>query len=147
MRVLYFSPRVCWPLISGAHLRDFYLARQLVRRATLTYIGLDSGQSRTPGSARLERPEMLSGAEILTIPRDPSYRPANLVCGLIGPIPLNVLNFTSVAVMAELERILHERSFDAIQIESVHLIAYARCIRQLYPRVRLICDWHTVSYT
>jgi polysaccharide biosynthesis protein PslH len=145
MRVLYFSPRVCWPMISGAHLRDFYLARQLAGRAILTYIGLDSGKSRTPASALRESPELLSGAEILTIPRDPSYRPANLVRGLIGPIPLNVLNFTSAAVMAELERILQDRSFDAIQIESVHLIAYARRIRQLCPRARLICDWHNIE--
>ncbi len=40
MRVLYFSPRICWPIISGAHLRDFYFARQLARNAQLTYIGL-----------------------------------------------------------------------------------------------------------
>jgi len=145
MRVLYFSPRVCWPIISGAHLRDFYLARQLAGRATLTYVGLDSGKPQTPESTRLELQELLSGTEILTIPRDPSYRPANLIRGLIGPTPLNVLNFTSTAVMAELERILHDRSFDAIQIESVHLIAYARRIRQLYPRVRLICDWHNIE--
>lgn len=145
MRVLYFSPRVCWPIISGAHLRDFYLARQLARRATLTYVGLDSGKSHTSESTRLELQELLSGAEILTIPRDPSYRPANLVRGLIGPIPLNVLNFTSAAVIAELERILHDQPFDAIQIESVHLIAYAKRIRQLCPRVRLICDWHNIE--
>ena len=35
MRCLYFSPRICWPLISGAHLRDFYFARQLARNAQL----------------------------------------------------------------------------------------------------------------
>ena len=145
MRVLYFSPRVCWPIISGAHLRDFHLARQLAGRTTLTYLGLDNEKSRTPENIRLEFQKLLWGAEILTIPRDPSYRPVNLVRGLIGPIPLNVLNFTSAAVMAELERILQDRSFDAIQIESVHLIAYARRIRQLCPGVRLICDWHNVE--
>jgi sugar transferase (PEP-CTERM/EpsH1 system associated) len=145
MRVLYFAPRVCWPIISGAHLRDFNLARQLAREAAVTYVGLDSGKPPTPETTRLEFQRLLSGAEILIISRDPSYRPANIVRGLIGPIPLNVLNFTSAAVMAELERILHERSFDAIQIESVHLIAYAKRIRQLFPRVRLICDWHNIE--
>ena len=144
MRVLYFAPRVCWPIISGAHLRDFHLARQLAREAAVTYVGLDSGNPPTPETTRLEF-QKLSGAEVLIIPRDPSYRPANIVRGLLGPIPLNVLNFTSAAVMTELERILHERSFDAIQIESVHLIAYAKRIRQLFPRVRLICDWHNIE--
>ena len=89
--------------------------------------------------------EPLGNAEILRIRRDPGYRPANLVRGLIGPIPLNVLNFTSAAVMAELERILHHQTFDAIQIEGVHLIAYAKRIRQLAPHARLICDWHNVE--
>jgi polysaccharide biosynthesis protein PslH len=145
MRVLYLSPRVCWPVISGAHLRDFYLARQLARSATLTYVGLDGGKSPTSGTATLEPPEPLSGAEALSIPRDASYRPANIVRGLIGPTPLNVLNFTSATVMTELERILRDRSFDAIQVESVHLIAYARRIRELYPRVRVICDWHNIE--
>ena len=50
MRVLYVSPRICWPLISGAHLRDFYLARQLSRKATLTYIGLDAGAETPRGT-------------------------------------------------------------------------------------------------
>ncbi len=145
MRVLYFSPRVCWPIISGAHLRDFHLARQLARRTTLTYVGLDSGTPPTPENTRLELQKLLSGAEVLFVPRDPSYKAANIVRGLIGPTPLNVLNFTSAAVMAEVERILNDRSFDAIQIESVHLIAYAKRIRQLCPRVRLICDWHNIE--
>ena len=145
MRVLYFAPRVCWPIISGAHLRDFYLPRQLARKAEVTYLGLDSGIPHTAESTRLELQALLSGSEVLTIPRDPSYRPANIIRGLIGPTPLNVLNFTSAAVMAELECILRVGSFDAVQIESVHLIAYAKRIRQLNPRVRLICDWHNIE--
>jgi hypothetical protein len=32
MRVLYFSPRVCWPLISSAHFREFCLALNLALR-------------------------------------------------------------------------------------------------------------------
>ncbi len=40
MRVLYFSPRICWPTISGAHLRDYYFSRTLARNTDLTYVGL-----------------------------------------------------------------------------------------------------------
>ncbi|MFZ0793707.1 MAG: hypothetical protein WAM65_08055, partial [Candidatus Korobacteraceae bacterium] len=63
MRVLYFSPRICWPVISGAHLRDFYFARQLARNAQLTYIGLvnDDGEAQ----ASLLRQQLENGAQVL----------------------------------------------------------------------------------
>ena len=145
MRVLYFSPRICWPLISGAHLRDYYFARQLARNAQLTYVGLVNTDGQAEAGALRERLEPQNGTEVLAIRRDAGYRPVNLVRGLLGPTPLNVLNYTSATVMAELERILQERSFDAIQIESMHLISYARRIRQIAPRTRVICDWHNIE--
>ncbi len=145
MRVLYFSPRICWPLISGAHLRDYYFARQLARNAQLTYVGLVNTGGQAEATALRERLEPQNGTEVLAIRRDAGYRPVNLVRGLLGPTPLNVLNYTSATVMAELERILQERSFDAIQIESMHLISYARRIRQIAPRTRVICDWHNIE--
>ena len=58
-----------------------------------------------------ERLEPQNGTEVMAIRRDASYRPVKLVRGLAGPIPLNVLNYTSPRVMAEVERILQERSF------------------------------------
>ena len=48
-------------------------------------------------------------------------------------------------MLAEVDRILREQSFDTIQIESMHLIAYARRIRQLVPQSRLILDWHNIE--
>ncbi len=68
MRVLYLSPRVRWPLISGAHLRDFYLARQLSRKATLTYVGLDSGAETPLGTVPQDCSHPLGNAEILENP-------------------------------------------------------------------------------
>jgi glycosyltransferase involved in cell wall biosynthesis len=143
MRVLYFSPRICWPTISGAHLRDFYFARHLAQNAQLTYIGLVSEDAR--GAAELLRDKLGNGAEVIALRRDQSYRPGNIIRGLIGPTPLNVLNFTSPAVMAEIERLFQQRSFDVAQIESMHLIAYARRIREIAPRTRLILDWHNIE--
>ena len=145
MRVLYFSPRICWPPISGAHLRDFYFARQLARNASLTYVGLVSDDARAQAGQLRERLGPENAAEVIALRRDKGYKPANIVRGIIGPTPLNVLNYTSAAVLAELDRILQRQSFDVVQIESMHLIAYARRIRQIAPRTRLICDWHNVE--
>ena len=144
MRVLYFSPRICWPVISGAHLRDFYFARQLARNAQLTYIGLvndDSGEAQ----AALLRQQLGNDAQVHALRREAGYRKANIARGLIGPTPLNVLNFTSARVLAEVDRLLREQSFDTIQIESMHLIAYARRARQIAPQARVILDWHNIE--
>ena len=143
MRVLYFSPRIAWPVISGAHLRDFYFAQYLAQKAQLTYIGLVADDAEK--QADLLRQQLGHDAQVIALRRDATYRRTNILRGLIGPTPLNVLNYTSPRVLAEVDRIVREQSFDTIQIESMHLIAYARRIRQLAPQSRLILDWHNIE--
>ncbi|MGA2904470.1 MAG: glycosyltransferase [Candidatus Korobacteraceae bacterium] len=145
MRVLYFSPRICWPIISGAHLRDFYFARQLAQKAELTYIGLVSEDAQGQVELLRQQLESTNGSQVIGLRREAGYRPANLIRGLLGPTPLNVLNFTSARVIAEVDRLLRQQTFDTIQIESMHLIAYARRIRQVAPQTRLILDWHNIE--
>lgn len=139
MRVLYFSPRDCWPITTGARLRDFHLARQLASKASLTYIGF------TTDATKRERLEPLCNSEVILVQREGGYAPLNLLRGAAGPTPISVLNYTSRAMMTELERLLGEQSFDAIQVEGVHLYAYVNRIRELAPRARLICDWHNIE--
>lgn len=145
MRVLYFSPRICWPTISGAHLRDFYFARTLARNAQLTYVGLVNEDAQAQAEQLRQRLEPPNGTKVYALRRDAGYRLINILRGLIGPTPLNVLNYTSQKVIAALDPILSEQSFDVIQIESMHLIAYAQHIRKVAPRTRLILDWHNIE--
>lgn len=139
MRVLYFSPRDCWPVNTGARLRDFHLARQLATKATLTYIGFVNGPTQH------QRLEPLNNSEVVLVGREPGYAPLNLVRGLLGPTPISVLNYTSTAMMGELERLLRNQTFDAIQIEGVHLFAYVQRLRELAPKARIISDWHNIE--
>jgi len=143
MRVLYFSPRIAWPIISGAHLRDFYFAQYLAQKAQLTYVGLVAEDAEK--QADLLRQQLGNDAKVVALRRDATYRRTNIFRGLIGPTPLNVLNYSSPRVLAAVDRIMEEPSFDTIQIESMHLIAYARRIRQLAPQSRLILDWHNIE--
>jgi polysaccharide biosynthesis protein PslH len=145
MRVLYFSPRICWPTISGAHLRDYYFARTLARKAQLTYVGLVNEESTAQAEQLRQRLEPENGTKVYALQRDAGYRPVNILRGLIGPTPLNVLNYTSQKVIAALEPILAEQNFDVIQIESMHLIAYAQHIRLVAPRTRFILDWNNID--
>jgi sugar transferase (PEP-CTERM/EpsH1 system associated) len=145
MRVLYFSPRDCWPVTTGARVRDFHLARQLAAKGKLTYIGFTSGEGRPAGNVWRERLEPLGNSEVILVRRDAAYSKVNLVRGLLGPTPISVLNYSSPVMLAELERLLTAETFDAIQIEGVHLFAYVKRIRELAPHARLISDWHNIE--
>ena len=145
MRVLYLSPRVCWPLRSGAHLRDFHLARQIASRASLTFFGLDTELVGTGKDFEREHLAELHGSEIVRVRRDAGYGAVNLLHGLVGPTPISILNFTNATAMTVVEQLVGEQSFDAIQVESVHLIAYAQRIREIAPTVPILCDWHNIE--
>jgi sugar transferase (PEP-CTERM/EpsH1 system associated) len=139
MRVLYFSPRDCWPVTTGARLRDFHLARQLTVTSTLVYAGL------TVSLERRERLGSLANSEVILVARGNGYVPLNLARGLIGPNPITVLNYVSPRMMTELEQLLRSQTFDAIQVEGVHLFSYVRRIRELAPRAFLLSDWHNIE--
>ena len=145
MRVLYFSPRDCWPVTTGARVRDFHLARQLAAQGKLTYLGFTSVDERSSGNVWRERLESLGNSDVVLVRRDSAYSPLNILRGWLGPTPISVLNYSSPTMMAELERLLREQTFDAIQIEGVHLFAYVKRIRELAPRARLISDWHNIE--
>jgi sugar transferase (PEP-CTERM/EpsH1 system associated) len=141
MRILYFSPRRCWPRDTGAKLRDYYLASQLAARCAVTYLGL-----RDPSEASSEPSPTESGfAAYHTAARESSYTISKLVRGLIGPTPLSVLNYSSAHVSCILSEILQAGSFDAVQIEGVHLSAYLPVIRSAASRPVILSDWHNIE--
>ena len=145
MRVLYLSPRVCWPLVSGSHLRDFHLTRQIARHASLTYVGLDT-QGFTPGEdVRRGRSAELHDSEVVRVRRQAGYNLVNLLRGFAGPTPVSILSFTTNTVMTALEQLLREQTFDAVQVENVHLVAYAQRIREIAPTIPMLCDWHNIE--
>src|ERR1043165_7840989 len=98
MRILYFSPRPCWPRDTGAKLRDYYLASQLAARCQVTYLGL-----RDPSEPSCEPPPAESGfAAYHSVPRESAYTVPKLVRGFIGATPITVLNYSSASVAGRL---------------------------------------------
>ena len=141
MRILYFSPRQSWPRDTGAKLRDYYLASQLAARCEVTYLGL-----RDPSEASSEPPQAEAGfAAYHNAARESTYTVSKLVRGFIGPTPLSVLNYSSAEVSRLLAEILQAGSFDAGQIEGVHLSAYLAVIRAASSRPVILADWHNVE--
>jgi len=141
MRILYFSPRQCWPRDTGAKLRDYYLASQLASRCPVTYLGL-----RDPAEASSEPPPVESGfAAYHGVARESTYTVSKLVRGLIGPTPLTVLNYSSARVSRMLAEILQAGAFDAVQMEGVHLSAYLPVIRAAASCPVILADWHNIE--
>ncbi|SRR5579883_2664304 len=142
MRVLYFSPRDCWPLTSGARLRDYYLARGISQCAHLTYLGFGTNSGDKIWRGRVGLNQELN---CILVPPPPRYSPMDLVKGMIGPLPVTVRNFSSPAMRAELDRILQAESFDFVQIEGVHLSTYLSVIAAAPGPPRVIADWHNIE--
>ncbi|TMK80581.1 MAG: glycosyltransferase [Actinobacteria bacterium] len=145
MRILYFSPRKCWPVNAGARLRDYQLARQLARRASVSYFGLfDPAETAPePENDGLIPPEAIFERS-LVLPKAPAYGVWNLVRGLAGPTPVTVLNYTSRSASAALADLGREMTFDAVQMEGVHLARYIPVLRAFPGRPPVLCDWHDI---
>jgi sugar transferase (PEP-CTERM/EpsH1 system associated) len=138
MRVLQFAPRVCWPLDTGAKLRNYHLARVLAERANVSLLAFTDHQ---PPSDNLEK----FYDRVIAVERDSAYTLAKLVRGALGQTPLPVLNYTTHSMKQALQRLLSDQDFDIIQIESIHLMSYLEIIRKSRKRPVVVCDWHNVE--
>lgn len=145
MRILYLSPRNFWPLNTGAHLRDYYLARETARYANVSFFGIRNPDEPDNTSANIDHGSEVGLERIVLVDKGRSYTIWKLLRGLIGPTPVNLLNYYDPRVARELNRILEEQTFDVVQIEQVHLIVYLSTIRACRSRPLLVCDWHNIE--
>ncbi|MGA7414821.1 MAG: glycosyltransferase family 4 protein [Bryobacteraceae bacterium] len=141
MRILYFSSRECWPLNTGARLRDFHLASQLARRGEVVYLGLRNPKDPPP----VDPPVDAGFAGFQLVEKNASFSLPNLVRGFAGPVPVTLLNNQSSPARAALVQLLRNRKFDSAQIEGVHLLPYVDVIRQESPGTAIIADWHNIE--
>jgi len=143
-RVLLFSPRVCWPPLTGGHLRDYYLARELARRVPVIYLGIGTG-TPSPVDSCFPQQAGLSFERSLCLPEEKRYTLWNIIRGLAGKTPISILNYTSKRISSELKLLLADSNIDIVQIEGIHLANYIPTIRACAPRARIVCDWHNIE--
>lgn len=141
MRILFLSPRQCWPPLSGAKLRDFYLARALGQQADLTYVHFVD-----PGMPPLTRGELPFCRDVISVPKPRAYTPLQMARGLAGRWPLPVLNYTSDEMTAALVRLARGARYDLLHLDSIHM---AGCLRALAAALgsapRAVYDWHNIE--
>ncbi len=138
MRILYFAPRECQPPNTGAKLRNYHLARQLSRKAEVTYLGFQD-----EGSPSVQ--EMPDCKRVVAVEHKGGYSFAKIVRGLIGPTPLPMLNYTTREMTEELRQLIAENDFDVVQVEGIHLLSYLSIIRAASSRAVVVCDWHNIE--
>jgi sugar transferase (PEP-CTERM/EpsH1 system associated) len=138
MRVLQFAPRVCWPLDTGAKLRNYHLARVLAQRSHVSLLAFSDQEQSSPNLTELYE-------QVIMVARDSAYTFPKLVRGALGKTPLPVLNYTTESMKRALSRVLSENYFDIIQIESIHLMAYLAIIRAAAQKPIVVCDWHNLE--
>jgi sugar transferase (PEP-CTERM/EpsH1 system associated) len=136
MRVLFLSPRQCWPTTTGAKLREYHLARQVAGEAELTILAF-SDEPMTEGLGFCR--------EVLAVPPPERYTAWKLMRGIAGQDPVPVLNYTTDAMREALARLLARTAFDIVQIEGTPMAGYAGMIASDSDAPRVVYDWHNIE--
>src|SRR6266699_2085956 len=136
MRVLFLSPRQCWPATTGAKLREFHLARQLKAKAELTVLAFSQ-------ESMADAPPFCH--DLVTVSPPERYTPWKLIRGAVGRTPVSVLNYTTEAMRRALADLLRRREFDIVQIEGTPMAGYVDVIRASPYAPAVVYNWHNIE--
>ncbi len=140
MRILFFCPQQIWPVNSGSRLRNAHLATALARHFSVTLLRIL--QPHDPDEIPAEAPLF---EDFLAVRKGRSYTPSAILKGMLGPVPVTVLNYKSKDVAGCLRSILNGKSFDAVQMETGNLFSYLEIIRSAPSRPVVLLDWHNID--
>jgi glycosyltransferase involved in cell wall biosynthesis len=140
MRLLYFAAHQMWPLTSGNRLRDYYLAKELAKWASVTFV-----EMCRPGEEPSSPPNNCGFDEIISLRKGVGYTPGKIVRGLSGPTPLTALNYFQTQSASQLANLLVRQPVDTVQIEGVHLSSYLPVIQAAPNRPAILVDWQNIE--
>jgi len=136
LRILFISPRQCWPASNGARLREFHFLRALGARWDVSYLYFED-----PAGPRLTLSDLPFCREITGIPKPATYGAANLVRGLLGRWPLPVLNYSSHEMDAAVRGALDARDYDFVHLDSIHMTR----AEPIAGSSRCVYNWHNIE--
>jgi glycosyltransferase involved in cell wall biosynthesis len=134
VRILFISPRQCWPAHGGAKLREYHFARALAQRGELTYLHFTD-----PGFDPLTRTDLPFCHQVVALPKPKAYGTGKLVQGMVGRWPVSVLNYTSPEMSAAVDRLTKASTFDLVHLDGIHMMRYAR------DSFRVVYNWHNIE--
>jgi sugar transferase (PEP-CTERM/EpsH1 system associated) len=140
MKILYTTGRFPYPPLRGDQLIPYFRIRQLAKKHEITLL------SFVDQPHDMERVEELRGhcVEVHTVhlPKWRSY--ANMAAGVLSPLPLQVLYYSSREYRKRLESLLAKNSFDVIHTVLSRMADYAIDV----PNIVKVCEMiDTLSLT
>lgn len=140
MRILFLSPRQCWPAKSGAKLREYHFLRALGEDSEVSYIYFQE-----PGSYPLTLADLPFCRTITGVAKPPTYSKRQMLEGAAGKWPLPILNYSSTAMKAAVEQTAAAGSYDLIHLDSIHMIRYGQQLAAKTGGVGLVYNWHNIE--
>lgn len=141
MRILFLSPRLCLPLLTGARIREYYLARALASRAEVTYVSFMQPDFPTPPASDLS-----FFHEVHLVPLPGRYSFSKIARGLVDSRPLSVLNYTTPEMKATVRALGQGREFDLVHVESCQMAGYVTLLEALWGHpARAVHNWHNIE--
>lgn len=140
VRVLFLSPRQCWPPQSGAKLREYHLLRALSRECEVEY-----AYFAEPGADAVSAADLGFAVSIHAVSKPAMYGPGQVARGLLGSWPLPVVNYTAPAMAETVLRIAGAKEFDLIHLDSIHMVRYAGMLATAGSKAPVVYDWHNIE--
>ena len=140
MRILFISPRQCWPQTGGAKIREYHFARGLGERSSLSYVFF-----RDPASDLPTKGDLPFCEDIVGVPAPAAYNIDRLVRGIAGRWPLPVLNYTSPEMQAAIAGFGKTKPIDVVHFDGIHMAAYTPLIKSLWPKAKVFFNWHNIE--
>jgi glycosyltransferase involved in cell wall biosynthesis len=141
LRILFLSPRLCLPLVSGARIREYYMARALAAHAEVTYLSFVQ-----PGCSEPAAEEVSFFHQTRFVHLQGRYTPAKIIRGIFDRLPLSVLNYTTDEMKAAVAEIAKQGSFDLVRVESCHMVEYVRLLEKIWGHpVPAVYDWQNIE--
>ena len=137
MQILFLSPRQCWPVVSGAKLREYHLARSLGENAELTYLYFK-------GETAIASKDLPFCRKIVAVNKPRPYTPGKIIRGLFGRIPLTLINYYSPDMTSALSELTRSAAFDLVHIDSLHMVTYLPALPDSL-RKRAVFNWHNIE--
>ena len=139
MRILFVSPRQCWPPIGGAKLREYHLVRILGRYSAITHVSF-----RQAGLPPVTAADLPFCERVIALPPLDRYTPLKLARGILGSWPLPVINYTAGSMQSALAALLRQERFDLLHLDGAHLAGYEPMLRRA-SNAPVVYDWHNIE--
>jgi glycosyltransferase involved in cell wall biosynthesis len=137
MRILYLSPRQCWPAVNGAKLRDYHQARSLGENSELTYLYF-------MGARATASQDLPFCHKIVAVNKPKPYTPGKIVRGIFSRLPLTLSNYYSPEMSAAIAEVTRSTSFDLLYFDSIHTVTYLPAL-PVAMRKRVVFNWHNIE--